>query len=85
MLGNTGSILDETYPKYNEAYTQESSFEYPVMINGKLRTKITFPVDMQVKEIQEKVMQNEVVQKWAEGRPAKKIIVVPGKIVNIVF
>jgi leucyl-tRNA synthetase len=84
LLGNKNSILDAGFPEFKAEYVQESVFEYPIMINGKLRTKIEFPLEAQNQVIQDKVLQNKIVRKWTEGKPPKKIIIVPKKIVNIV-
>jgi leucyl-tRNA synthetase len=83
-LGKEGTVHHAKWPELKSAYLQESSFEYPVMVNGKMRTKITFPLDKGKEEIEEEVLQNEVVQKWLNGNEPKKVIVVPGKIVNVV-
>jgi len=83
-LGNTGSVTVAAYPKYNEKYLVESAFEYPVSINGKLRTKINLPLDLLDDKVQQEVLASDVVQKWLEGKPLKKFIYVPGKIINIV-
>ncbi len=84
ILGNTGSIIQTNFPAYDEQYLQESAFEYPIMVNGKLRKKITFGLDMPVKEIEQQVLADETVQKWLAGKAPKKVIVVPKKIVNVV-
>lgn len=83
-LGNTETISFEKFPICNEDYLTESTFEYPVMINGKLRTKILFDAAKPKQEIEEEALLNEVVQKWLEGSAPKRIIVVPNKIINIV-
>lgn len=83
-LGNTETISFEKSPICNEDYLTESTFEYPVMINGKLRTKILFDTAKPKQEIEEEALLNEVVQKWLEGAAPKRIIVVPNKIINIV-
>jgi leucyl-tRNA synthetase len=83
-LGHANSITQATFPEFNEEYLKESAFEYPISINGKMRTKMEFPVDKPIKEIEEEVLNSEVVKKWAEGKPIKKVIVVPNKIVNVV-
>ena len=84
IIGNKDSVLDAGFPEFKEEYILESNFEYPVMINGKLRTKIEFPVDMPNNEIQEKVLKDKVVLKWTEGKQPKKVIIVTKKIINIV-
>ncbi|GIV40407.1 MAG: leucine--tRNA ligase [Thermonema sp.] len=83
-LGHNTSVVDAPYPAYNESYLVEDSFEYPVSINGKMRTKITLPLDMPKEEIEQVVLQNEIVQKWVDGKTPKKIIIVPKRIINIV-
>lgn len=83
-LGQNGSVHHAAYPKHDEQYLKEDSFEYPVSINGKMRTKINFPLDLPKEEIEAQVVQDEVVQKWLEGATPKKIIVVPGRIINVV-
>jgi len=83
-VGNTTSILDATYPNYNANYTTESDKEYPISINGKMRTTLTFPLDAEQKDIELVVLANDIVQKWLEGKQPKKIIFVKNKMINIV-
>jgi leucyl-tRNA synthetase len=85
QLGNQGSIHLSEFPIWDEAYLLENSIEYPVQINGKLRTNLTFPADMSKEEIEKLVLENEVVQKWLEGSTPKKVVVVPKKIINVVI
>jgi leucyl-tRNA synthetase len=85
LLGHTESIIKATYPTWNEKYLVESTHEYPISINGKLRVKLNLPVDMPATEVEKHVLANEVVQKWLEGKNPKKIIVIPNKIVNVVM
>jgi leucyl-tRNA synthetase len=85
LLGNKESISTATYPTWDEKYLVESSHEYPISINGKVRAKLTFPVNMPTEDIQASVLENEVVLKWLEGKTPKKIIIVPNKIVNVVM
>jgi leucyl-tRNA synthetase len=84
QLGYTTSILDATYPKYDAALLVESSKDYPISINGKLRTNISLALDLTQPQVEEIVLQNEIVQKWLEGNPPKKIIFVKNKMVNVV-
>ncbi len=84
VLGNTSSILDAGYPVFNPAHVTESSKEYPVSINGKVRTQMNLPLDAEQMQVQEAVLANEVVQKWLEGKPMKKFIFVKGKMINVV-
>jgi leucyl-tRNA synthetase len=84
-LGNTTSILDAAYPVFNPAYLVESSKEYPVSINGKLRTTINISLDATQEQVQEIVMTNAIVKKWIEDKPLKKFIFVKNKMVNVVI
>ncbi len=84
-LGHQESILNSTFPVFNPEHVQESSFEYPVSVNGKVRVKMSLPVTLSAKEVEDQVMANEAVIKWLEGKTPKKIIVVPNKIVNLVL
>ncbi len=84
-LGHTGTIFDARMPTFDPAYLVESSFEYPVSVNGKLRFKKSLPVGLSPTEIEAAVLQDEAAQKWLEGKTPKKMIVVPEKIVNIVI
>ena len=84
MLGHQESIFNAAYPVCEEKYLVESSFEYPIMINGKLRCKQVYPLSATPAELQADVVNKEEVQRWLEGAAPKKIIVVPGKIINIV-
>ncbi|MFI3327685.1 MAG: leucine--tRNA ligase [Rikenellaceae bacterium] len=82
--GHSTSVFDAAYPTHDEKYLTESSFEYPVMINGKLRFKVTYDLAKDTKEIESETVAHETAQKWLEGATPKKIIVVKGKIINIV-
>jgi leucyl-tRNA synthetase len=83
-LGYGNSIAHEPYPVYQAQYLVESSKEYPVSFNGKMRFKIALPTDMDRQAIEAAVLESEQAQHYLEGREPRKIIVVPGKIVNIV-
>ncbi len=84
QLGNSGTILDATYPKYESKYTVESSKEYPISINGKVRANINMDLSLEQSDVEKLVLQNETVQKWLEGKAPKKIIYVKNKMVNVV-
>jgi leucyl-tRNA synthetase len=84
QLGNTTSVLDAAYPKFESRYLVESTKEYPVSINGKLRTTMVLDLAATQEQVQEAVLQNVTVQKWLEGKPLKKFIFVKGKMVNVV-
>ncbi|PZX55962.1 leucyl-tRNA synthetase [Algoriphagus ratkowskyi] len=85
LLGHEGSITEATFPIFDESHLKESAFEYPVMINGKMRAKLKLDLSLSKDEIQEAALADENVQKWLEGKAPKKIIIVPGKIVNLVI
>lgn len=84
LCGYNGGILDQPFPKHNEEYLVENTFNYPVSINGKMRVQIEFPLDAEQATIQEGVLANETVQKWVDGKPLKKFILVKGRIINVV-
>jgi leucyl-tRNA synthetase len=84
LLGNSGCILDAAFPKLNVSYLVESSKEYPISVNGKLRTTIEIALDAPQDEVEKIVLGNDVIQKWMEGKQHKKIIFVKGKMVNVV-
>ncbi|MBA4744986.1 MAG: leucine--tRNA ligase [Muricauda sp.] len=83
-LGHSESIAEAPFPKFEEKYLVESSKEYPISFNGKMRFKLELPLDMGKEEIEAAVLAHEKTQAQLEGRTPKKVIVVPGKIVNIV-
>jgi leucyl-tRNA synthetase len=84
LMGHTSSILEASYPTFESKYLIESSKEYPVSINGKTRTNITFSLDISEQEVHQTLLSNEVVLKWTEGKQPKKIIYVKGKMINVV-
>jgi leucyl-tRNA synthetase len=85
-LGNTsGSINEAKYPVFDKQHLIESSFDYPVSFNGKMRFKLNLSLDLKVEEIEQFVLANEETQKWLEGTAPKKCIIVPGKIINLVI
>jgi leucyl-tRNA synthetase len=84
QLGNAGSVLDASYPVFEAKWVAETSKEYPVSVNGKLRTTMNISLDATQPDVETLVLQNEIVQKWLEGKPHKKIIFVKGKMVNVV-
>ena len=85
LMEHSGSIVEAAYPTFNPAYLEENVHEYPVSINGKVRVKLPLAVNLSKEEIEAQALENEVVQKWLEGKSPKKVIVVPKKIVNIVL
>ncbi|MBK7884482.1 MAG: class I tRNA ligase family protein [Chitinophagaceae bacterium] len=84
QVGNEGSVLDATYPIFDGKYLVESSKEYPVSINGKVRANINLALDLSQEEVEKIILDNELVQKWLEGKPPKRIVFVKGRMVNVV-
>lgn len=84
-IGNSGSILDATFPVFEGKYIVESTKEYPVSVNGKLRTTINISLDAGEEEVRQIALSNETVQKWVEGQQIKKVIFVKGKMINVVI
>jgi leucyl-tRNA synthetase len=78
------SVLNASYPKFEAKYIAETSKEYPISVNGKMRTTINFSVDATEEEIKAAVLENAMVQKWMEGKDLKKFIFVKNKMVNVV-
>ena len=84
QLGHDSSIVKASFPTYEEKYLVEDFYEYPISVNGKVRARIKFPLDKSRDEIEKEVLATEQIQKWTQGKPPKKVIIVPRKIVNVV-
>ncbi|TAH24267.1 MAG: leucine--tRNA ligase, partial [Cytophagales bacterium] len=84
-FGYNTSISHANFPVYNESYIIENEFEYPISINGKVRSKIKLPLELSKEEIEKIISNSDTLDKWLEGKTPKKIIVVHGKIVNLVL
>ncbi|MEO9022394.1 MAG: leucine--tRNA ligase, partial [Ginsengibacter sp.] len=84
-LGNKNSIIDASFPVLEKKYLVEAEKEYPISINGKMRTTITISLDATPEEVEKIVLKNETIQKWVEGKTPKRIIYVKGKMVNVVI
>lgn len=85
LLGNKESITRASFPVWKQEHLTEAAFEYPISINGKVRAKITFPLDTTPSEIEKEVLASTEITKWLEGSTPKKVIVVPQRIVNVVI
>jgi leucyl-tRNA synthetase len=83
-LGHIESIHKAAYPKIEEKYLVESSFNYPVSINGKTRAEIPLALDLDEAAVRATVMSNETILKWTNGSEPKKFIFVKGRIINVV-
>ena len=84
QLGHEGSISTVDFPVFEEKYLVESEKEYPVSFNGKMRFTIKLPLDLTAAQIEEIVMKDERTQQQLQGRTPNKVIIVPGKIINLV-
>ncbi|SFC86342.1 leucine--tRNA ligase [Algibacter pectinivorans] len=84
QLGNRESISTAPFPEFDASHLVESSKNYPISFNGKMRFTMELPLDMSKDDIEAAVLANEKTQEQLAGRTPKKVIVVPGKIVNIV-
>ncbi|MDX6191411.1 leucine--tRNA ligase [Flavobacterium sp. Fl-318] len=84
LLGHTTSISTVAFPVFEPNYLVESSKEYPVSFNGKMRFTIELPLDLTAAQIEEIIMKDERTQRQLEGRTPNKVIIVPGKIINLV-
>jgi len=85
VLGNSETVCDAVFAVCNEEYLKESSVKYPISFNGKVRFMIELPADMSKEEVEKTAMNDEQTIKFLEGKEPKKIIVVLGKIVNVVL
>ena len=83
LLGHQTSISQEAFPKFEATHLVESEKEYPVSFNGKMRFTIKLPLDLSVEEIEKIVMADERTQAQLQGKTPKKVIIVPGKIINL--
>ena len=84
-LGHEGSVADAEWPKFDDKYLKEDTVKYPVSFNGKTRFTIEVPADSTKEEVEKVAINAPEASKWIEGKTPKKVIVVPGRIVNIVI
>lgn len=84
QLGNSGSISTVQFPVFEEKHLVESEKEYPVSFNGKMRFTIKLPLDLTKEQIEDIVMKDERTQRQLDGKTPNKVIIVPGKIINLV-
>lgn len=83
-LGHETSVAGEPFPVFEAKHLVESEKEYPISFNGKMRFKLNLPLDLSKEEIEKIVMEHEKTQAQLQGRTPKKVIIVPGRIINIV-
>ena len=84
LLGLNNSITNSAFPKFKEEYLIESEFSYPVSVNGKTKINLQFPLDFSKEDVEREVLKADEVLKILKGQTPKKVIVVHGRIVNIV-
>jgi leucyl-tRNA synthetase len=82
--GHTTSIVDANWPKFDEKHLVEDTKNYPISINGKTRLTMELSLSLDKQAVEEAVLANADVQQWLDGKTPKKVIVVPGRIVNLV-
>lgn len=85
VLGHTTTVCDASWPKHKEEYLKEQSVTYAISFNGKARFSLEMPADWSREEVEKAALAHENSAKWIDGKTPKKVIVVPGKIVNIVI
>ncbi len=83
-LGHIDSVINASFPKYEEKYVTENSKVYPVAVNGKTRLEMEFPLDAEAAHVEREVLSDETIKKWMEGKEPKKFIYVKGKMINVV-
>ena len=83
-LGNKSTVSKAPWPLFDESFFEESSYEYPISFNGKMRYKLALPLSLTKDEVEIEVLKNEKTKKHLADKEIKRVIVVPGKIVNIV-
>ena len=83
-IGQKGSISKSPWPSWEEKYLVESSFEYPVQLNGKMKGKLKLPLDLTKEQIEKEVIESKDVLKMLGGQALRKVIVVPGRVINLV-
>jgi leucyl-tRNA synthetase len=83
MYGGTHSLTSEEWPAYDSGKMEDDTVTYPVSFNGKKRFELELPKSLSKVEVEQLALSDERAQKWLSGTP-KKVIVVPGKIINIV-
>ena len=84
QLGHTTTVCKADFPVLDESYLVQDIVAYPVSINGKKRDLVEFPASMSPGEVEKAALELESVQRWIDGKAIKKVIVVPGRMINIV-
>ncbi|MDX1686250.1 MAG: leucine--tRNA ligase, partial [Saprospiraceae bacterium] len=84
-LGHDNSIHTTNYPVFDPSKVKEEEVVYPISINGKKRGEATFSADADKAQIENDILENDIVKKWADGKSVKRVIVVPGRMINVVI
>jgi len=84
-MGNKNSISSAEFPEYKNEYLSEKKYKYPISFNGKMKFLLELPKTLSSKDIEKEVLSNLKTLQFLNGKPHKKVIVVPNKIVNIVI
>src|SRR4029077_19043680 len=84
-LGHPQTLAYEPWPAYDAALTKADEIEVPVQVTGKLRSKVTVPADIDQEALQKAALADEKIRALIEGKQVRKVIVVPGKLVNVVI
>jgi leucyl-tRNA synthetase len=86
LLGNpAGTLSYAAFPVFNASYLVENEFNYPVSINGKTKTNVNLSLAMEISEVEKFVLESELIARYLDGKTPKKVIVVKGRIINIVL
>jgi len=84
MLGERSNLLKEPWPKFDPTLAKEEEIEYVVQVNGKIRARISVPAETDVKTVEQRALADAKVVEAIGGKKIVKVVVVPGKLVNIV-
>ena len=83
-LGHQTTVCDASWPTHNEDFLKTDTVNYPIQINGKLRASLELPSGISAEEAEKAALGLELVQKWLEGNTPKKVVFVPGRMINVV-
>ncbi len=84
ILNNEGTVFDASFPSFDEQYLKDDEIDYPLCINGKKRAIMSFPAEENNANIENAAKSHPDMEKWLEGKSIKKVIIVPGKMINVV-
>jgi leucyl-tRNA synthetase len=85
QLGNGGTVHNATFPTFEEKHLKEDSIAYPICINGKKRATVDFATDASEEDMKKIALELREIQKWVDGKPIKKVIVIPNRMINVVI